>query len=165
MKNLILVSVAFFIFSSCKTSETVTVDAVANNEKLGQYQTFKVVEDSYSDKRNEQLTMAFREGLLRYGFEESSENPDFLIQAVVVTRDLVRNRVYNGNAFSSIPTSSIVEGTINTGMVGKVIFLIQDTKTNDISWMGVGTGITYGLKQMNAEYLDIAVYQLLATLN
>lgn len=49
-------------------------------------------------------------------------------------------------------------------MIGKVIFLIQDTQTNEIAWMGVGTGIIQGSNSLNYEDLDIALDELLAGL-
>ena len=52
---------------------------------------------------------------------------------------------------------------VNRGMIGKVIFLIQDTKTNEIAWMGVGTGVVSG-SQIIPEDLDIALHELMATL-
>ncbi|MBN7810701.1 DUF4136 domain-containing protein [Algoriphagus sp. H41] len=170
-KTLFVLSLALLIFS-CKTSETVTVDTVAKKEQLKYYQTFKVVENDKADRRSEMLTGSFRKALLEYGYEEVVENPDFLIQSVLVTREYVQEL----GAYSSQPPAYIDQfygiasgGTsdfvVNKGMIGKVIFLIQDSQTNEIAWMGVGTGVTQGSKQISMENLDLALYELLATLN
>lgn len=166
MKKLILGLGLVSLLFSCKVYDEMTVDTFANSEKLKEYQTFKVVDDLYSDKRNVVLNQAFRDGLIDRGFDEAVENPDFLVQAVFVSRGLMRKTSYwQGDPFSRTPIQSAVESYASAGLVGKAIFLIQDTETNEISWMGVGTGVNYGLKQIDEENLDIALDELLATLN
>jgi hypothetical protein len=166
VKKLILGFIFAFLLFSCKVYDNMRVDTIANSEKLKEYQTFKVVDDLYPNKRNEVLSQAFREGLIDRGFEETGEAPDFLVQAVFVTKGLTRKTSYSqGDPFSRTPIQSAVESFSNVGLIGKAIFLIQDTETNEISWMGVGTGVSYGIKQINEENLDIALDELLATLN
>lgn len=174
MKNLILLVGFIFILGSCKVSDNITVDSLSNTKMLMGYQTFQLVEEDYSDKRNERIKLVFRDKLLEYGFDESSENPDFLVQGLVVTRKFIQELGYNSSipgAFYSAnnsgnlnPSGSSSRFAVNGGMIGKVIFLIQDTKTNEIAWMGVGTGITQGSYRLNYEDLDIALDELLAGL-
>lgn len=177
MKNFFPLLALIFVLGSCKVSETVTVDSIANAEMLEGYQNFKLVEEDYADKRNERIKLTFRDKLLEYGFEESSENPDFLIQGVVVTRKFIQelgqtssipgpfysanNSTNNSGGGTSGGRSTFV---VNRGMIGKVIFLIQDAKTNEIAWMGVSTGVIYGGGLLNPEDLDLALHELLASL-
>ncbi|MFC5190600.1 DUF4136 domain-containing protein [Algoriphagus aquatilis] len=177
MKNFFPLLALIFVLGSCKVSETVTVDSIANAEMLEGYQNFKLVEEDYADKRNERIKLTFRDKLLEYGFEESSENPDFLIQGVVVTRKFIQelgqtssipgpfysanNSTNNSGGGTSGGRSTFV---VNRGMIGKVIFLIQDAKTNEIAWMGVSTGVIYGGGLLNPEDLDFALHELLASL-
>jgi len=177
MKNFFPLLALIFVLGSCKVSETVTVDSIANAERLKGYQNFKLVEEDYADKRNERIKLTFRDKLLEYGFEESSENPDFLIQGVVVTRKFIQelgqtssipgpfysanNSNNNSGGGTSGGRSTFV---VNRGMIGKVIFLIQDAKTNEIAWMGVSTGVIYGGGLLNPEDLDLALHELLASL-
>lgn len=164
-----------FILGSCKVSETIKVDSLANTEMLKGYQTFQLVEEDYSDKRNKSLKLSFREKLIDFGFEESTENPDFLVQAVLVTRKFIQERGHYSsipgpfysasNSGNRYPSGSNNGFEVNRGMIGKVIFLFQDPKTNEIAWMGVGTGVISGGGEVNPEDLDLALYELLATLN
>lgn len=172
MKKILPLLALIFILGSCKVSTTVTVDSVTNVEMLKGYQTFKLIKEDFSDKRNEQLKLTFRDKLIEYGFEESAENPDFLIQGAVVTRKFIQELgqfssppfANFNNSVNNIPSGGRSDFVVNQGMIGKVIFLIQDTKTNEIAWMGVGTGVVSG-GQLNFEDLDIALHELLASLN
>lgn len=177
MKNLLPLLALVFILGSCKVSEVVSLDTVTNSEILKEYQTFKMIEEDYSDKRNERLKLTFRDKLIEFGFEEASENPDFLIQGVMVSRDFIKEggQFYNssipgafysasnsGNKFPSGSRNSI----INRGMIGKVIFLIQDSKTNEIAWMGISSGIVYGGgRQFDLDKMDLILHQLLTSLH
>lgn len=177
MKNNILFVGFILILGSCKVSENITVDSLSNKKILMGYQTFQLVEEGYSDKRNERIKIVFKDKLVDLGFEESVENPDFLVQGVVVTRKFIqelghysslpRPFIYSSNIFNSsnnMPSGGSSHFVVNRGMIGKVIFLIQDSKTNEIAWMGVGTGITQGSNSLNYEDLDIALDELLAGL-
>lgn len=176
MKNGLAVLILVFVLSSCKVSETVRVDTLSNSKMLKEYQTFKMIEDDYSDKRNQRIKLTFRDKLIEYGFQETSENPDFLIQGVIVYRDFIKEgrQIYNtsipgpfysesnsGNLFPSGGHNSL----INRGMIGKVIFLIQDSKTNEIAWMGVSSGVVYGgARQFDLDTIDLVLHQLLTSL-
>lgn len=178
MKNLLPLLALGFALSSCKVSEILRVDTLTNSELLKEYQTFRMIEEDFSDKRNERVKLAFRDKLIDYGFEETTENPDFLIQGVVVSRDFIETvdmstdssvpgpfyDVYNsGNRF---PNASGGGSTIiNSGMIGKVIFLIQDSQTNEIAWMGISSGVVYGgSREFDLDKMDLVLHQLLTSL-
>ncbi len=177
MKNVLPFLALVFVLGSCKVSEVVSVDTLTNSDLLKEYQTFKMIEEDYSDKRNEQIKLSFRDKLIEFGFEETSENPDFLIQGVIVSRDFIREggQFYTSsipgpfysasNSGNSIPSGGS-RGVINRGMIGKAIFLIQDTKTNEIAWMGSTSGVVYGGgRQFNMDKMDLVLHQLLLSLN
>jgi hypothetical protein len=158
----------------CKVSNTITVDSISNLEMLKGYQNFQLVAEDYTDTRNERIKLIFRNKLLEYGFDESPESPDFLIQGIVVTRKFIQELGYyssipgpfyntnnTGNNFPSAGTNGL---PVNKGMIGKVIFIIQDAKTNKIAWMGVSSGIVSGDRQLDLEDLDLALDELLAFL-
>jgi hypothetical protein len=180
MKNILPLLALVFILGSCKVSETVSIDTLANADMLKEYQTFKMIEEDYADKRNERLKLTFRDKLIEYGFDEVSENPDFLIQGVLVSREFIKNAeplyyssipgpFYSAlNSGNSLPSGGLGSGPfiVNSGMIGKVIFLIQDTKTNEIAWMGISSGVVYGgARQFDFDELDLVLHQLLASLN
>jgi hypothetical protein len=174
MKNILPFLVLLSFLWSCKVTDSITVDSVSNTEKLKGYQTFQLIEEDYSDKRNERINLAFKEKLVEYGFEESSENPDFLVQGVVVTRKFIQElghyssipgAFYSANNSGNMHPSGGTNGfAVNRGMIGKVIFLIQDAKTNEIAWMGVSTGVVSGGGLLDPEDLDLALHELLASL-
>jgi hypothetical protein len=174
MKKLLPIFLFLIGLGSCKISQTVAVDSVANEEILKGYQNFKLVEEDYSDKRNERIKHVFRDKLLEYGFEESLENPDFLVQGVVVTRRFIQEfgnyssipgPFYSANnSGNQNPTGGNNNMVINRGMIGRVIFLIQDAKTNEIAWMGVSTGVISGGGLVVPEDLDLALHELMASL-
>ncbi len=174
MKNILPFLVLLSFLWGCKVTDSITVDSVSNTEKLKGYQTFQLIEEDYSDKRNERINLAFKEKLVEFGFEESSESPDFLVQGVVVTRKFIQELghyssiprpFYNSNnSGNNLPSGGTNGFAVNRGMIGKVIFLIQDAKTNEIAWMGVGTGIIQGSNSLNYEDLDIALDELVASL-
>lgn len=178
MKRFLFLLALVFILGSCKVSETVSIDTLANSEMLKEYQTFKMVEEDFSDKRNERLKFTFRDKLIEYGFEEVSDNPDFLIQGVIVSRDFIeKGGLYSSssipgpfysaaNSGNSYPRGGSGNLVVNSGMIGKAIFLIQDFKTNEIAWMGISSGVIYGGgRQFDLEKMDLALHQLLASLN
>ncbi len=178
MKKVLSLVVLLVVLGSCKVTELVSVETLANAEMLREYQTFKMIEEDYSDKRNERIKLIFREKLIDFGFEEASENPDFLIQGVVVTRDFIEQEgvrysssipgpFYSlNNTGNEFPSGS--EGgtpVLNRGMIGKVIFLMQDSKTNEIAWMGISSGVVYGgSRQFDPEEMDLVLHQLLTSL-
>lgn len=176
MKNVLPLLALVFILGSCKVSEVVSVDTLTNSEMMKEYQTFKMIEEDYSDKRNERLKHTFRDKLIEYGFEEALENPDFLIQGVIVSRNFIKEggQFYNSsipgtfysasNSGNRIPSGGR-KSIINRGMIGKVIFLIQDSKTNEIAWMGISSGVVYGGdRQFDLDKMDLVLHQLLTSL-
>ncbi|GMQ27500.1 DUF4136 domain-containing protein [Algoriphagus confluentis] len=178
MKKILPLLVLIFILGSCKVSETLRVDTLSNSEMLKEYQTFKMIEEDYSDKRNNRIKQAFREKLIDYGFNETEENPDFLIQGVVVSRDFIETDDLSTDASVPGPFYDVYNSgnrspngsgggrkIINSGMIGKVIFLIQDSKTNEIAWMGISSGVVYGGgRQFDLAKVDLILHQLLTSL-
>nr|WP_287936066.1 DUF4136 domain-containing protein [Algoriphagus sp.] len=178
MKKLLPLFLLMISLVSCKVSETVTVDTFANEEILKGYQSFKLIEEDYFDKRNKRIKLLFKKKLLEYGFEESSENPDFLIQGVIVSRDFIEraelsNSPIPGPFYRAISRVNYLDNfneglpssLINSGMIGKTIFLIQDAKTNDIAWMGISSGVVFGGgRQFDLEKMDLVLHQLLTSL-
>jgi hypothetical protein len=179
MKKVFSIVVLSVVLGSCKVSDLVSVDTLVNAEMLKEYQTFKMIEEDYSDKRNERIKLIFRDKLIDFGFDEASENPDFLIQGVIVSREFIEKQ--------GIPSSSSIPGpfhtairsrddfpedeeawgrpVINSGMIGKAIFLIQDAKTNEIAWMGISSGVVYGGdRQFDLDKMDLVLHQLLTSL-
>lgn len=176
MKTVLHFLAMVFVLGSCKVSETFRVDTLVNSEMLKEYQTFKMIEEDFSDKRNEQIKLTFRDKLIEFGFEETSENPDFLIQGVIVSRDFIKGGgefyyssipgiFYGANSSGNGMPSGGHKTTINRGMIGKVIFLIQDSKTNEITWMGISSGVVYGGdRQFDLDKMDLVLHQLLTSL-
>ena len=178
MKKVLSIVVLLVVLGSCKVSDLVSVDTLVNAEMLKEYQTFKMIEEDYSDKRNERIKLIFRDKLIDFGFDEASENPDFLIQGVIVSREFIEKQGIRSS--SSIPgpfyslnntgnefPSGSGGGTpvLNRGMIGKAIFLIQDAKTNEIAWMGISSGVVYGgSRQFDPEEMDLVLHQLLTSL-
>lgn len=178
--KIILPFLAIVLFlSSCKVSEVVSVDTLSNSELLKEYQTFKMIEEDYSDKRNERIKLTFRDKLIEYGFDEVSENPDFLIQGVIVSRDFIQElgetssipgAFYSANNSNNNFGGGVSGGSstfvVNRGMIGKVIFIIQDTKSNEIAWMGISSGVVYGgSREFDLDKVDLVLHQLLTSLN
>lgn len=175
MKKLLFVSALLWATFSCKVSDSITIDTFAKKENLRRYQSFKVVDSEYTTKKNKALTQIFQDRLVEYGFVQAEENPDFLIQAVLVTRQFIQELGLNSNVppafiyspngmggFSSGGNSTFV---INKGMIGKVIFLIQDAQNYEIAWMGVGTGIVPSGNSFDQEKLSLALDELLASID
>ena len=185
MKKVLSLVVLLVILGSCKVTELASVETLAKSEMLKEYQTFKIIEED-SDKRNERIKFIFRDKLIDFGFEEASENPDFLIQVVMVTREFIEKEGVrystsnprshyglNSNGYYQVPTNGYdfpsggEEGTPvqNRGMLGKVIFVMQDSKTNEIAWMGSTAGVVYGGdRQFDIDKIDLALQQLLTSL-
>ena len=185
MKKVLSLVVLLVLLGSCKVTELASVETLAKLEMLKEYRTFKMIEED-SDKRNERIKLIFRDKLIDFGFEEASENPDFLIQVVMVTREFIEKEGLrystsnprshyglNSNGYYDIPTNGYdfpsggEEGTPvqNRGMLGKVIFVMQDSKTNEIAWMGTTSGVVYGGdRQFDMQKIDLALQQLLTSL-
>jgi hypothetical protein len=52
-----------------------------------------------------------------------------------------------------------------SGQYGKVIFLIQDAKTNEVLWMGTGTGVLTANEVLNSKEIKSTLDQLMANKN
>ena len=185
MKKVLSLVVLFVVLGSCKVTELASVETLGKSEMLKEYRTFKMIEED-SDKRNERIKLIFRDKLIDFGFEEASEKPDFLIQVVMVTREFIEKEGVrystsnprshyglNSNGYYQVPTngydfpSDSEEGTPvqNRGMLGKVIFVMQDSKTNEIAWMGTTSGVVYGGdRQFDIDKIDLALQPLLTSL-
>lgn len=172
MKKLVFASALLLVAFSCKISDTITIDTMAKKENLKRYHTFKMVDTEELNKKNSALTEVFQNRLVEYGFVQNEENPDFVIQAVLVTREFIQQLGYSSSApgpFIYSPGGSVSGGTsdfvINKGMIGKVIFLIQDAQSYEIAWMGVGTGIISSGNRFDNEKLSVALDELLASID
>ncbi|WP_439475800.1 hypothetical protein [Algoriphagus formosus] len=51
---------------------------------------------------------------------------------------------------------------MKSGQYGKVIFLIQDAKTNEVLWMGTGTGVLTANEILNSKEIKSTLDQLMA---
>lgn len=69
----------------------------------------------------------------------------------------------SGNRF---PSGSGGGNTIiNSGMIGKVIFWMQDSQSNEIAWMGISSGVIYGgSREFALDKMDPVLHQLLTSL-
>ncbi|WP_026952493.1 DUF4136 domain-containing protein [Algoriphagus mannitolivorans] len=175
MKKLLFASALLLATFSCKVSDSITIDTFAKKENLRRYHSFKMVDSEYSTKKNKALTQIFQDRLVEFGFVQAEENPDFLIQSVLVTREFIQELgqsssvpfpfIYSANGTGGFSSGGNSEFVINKGMIGKVIFLIQDAKSYEIAWMGVGTGIVASGNTFDNEKLSIALDELLASID
>lgn len=47
----------------------------------------------------------------------------------------------------------------------RLFFLIQDSKTNEIAWMGISSGVVYGGdREFDLDKVDLVLHQLLTSL-
>jgi len=174
MKKIIFGIGLSLILFSCKVSDSITIDTVAKKEDLKNYHTFKMVDVKEFDNRNTKLTEAFQDRLKDYGFVQTEENPDFLIQSVFVTKEFIQQLgtysqapmpiVYAPSGITAA-TGGSNEFVINKGLIGKVIFLIQDAESLEISWMGVGTGLISTRNELDQEKLSLALDELIASID
>ena len=171
MKNLFLLLVSALILASCKTYEPVTdtgvqlvYDQVIKLDELANKKTLKVIEQSSASKDIIQLNRMFEKKLVENGFALSAENPQLLVQSVIASVNFEKEvlgfvgsvGLTDGNSYSPPKTES--------GQYGKVIFLIQDAKTNEVLWMGTGTGILTANEVLNTKEIKTALDQLIAGL-
>lgn len=179
MKNLFLLFLAFFAFTSCKVSDSVTgidrknsseqlvYDQVIKLAELANKKTFKIIEQANATKDIVQLNRMFEKKLVENGYSPAEENPQLLIQGVIASlnfeNEVLRHSVSSspGGYFGSSPSFQPIQ---KTGQYGKVIFLIQDAKTNEVLWMGTGTGILTANEVLNTKEIKTALDQLIAGL-
>ena len=179
MKNIFVILLGMFTLASCKVSDPITIDGsqnsgnqlvydqVSKSADLANKKTFKVIEQSSASKDIIQLNRMFEKKLVENGFALSAENPQLLVQGVIASlnfeNEVLRHSVSSspGGYFGSSPSFQPIQ---KTGQYGKVIFLIQDAKTNEVLWMGTGTGILTANEVLNTKEIKTALDQLIAGL-
>lgn len=178
MKNIfVLFLLAGFVLASCKVSDPVTAnrgknsgdqlvyDQVSKSSELANKKTFKVIEQGNASKDIVQLNRMFEKKLIENGFVSQTENPDLLIQTAISSVNFEVEKL----GFSS--SVGLTDNSVNSpikkeaGQYGKVIFLIQDAKTNEVLWMGTGTGVLTANAVLNTKEIKTALDQLIAQIN
>lgn len=136
---------------------------VSKSSELANKRTFKVIEQANATKDIVQLNRMFEKKLVENGFSTSEENPQLLVQSVIASV-YFENEVLRQILASSPGSSPSHQLDQKNGQYGKVIFLIQDANTNEILWMGTGTGILTANEVLNTKEIKIALDQLIAGL-
>lgn len=179
MKNFLIPALLLFSLASCKVSDSVTAtngknptdhlvyDQVSKSANLSGKKTFKVVEQAGASKDITQLNRIFEKKLMENGFYSEEENPQLLVQSVIASVNFEGERIGTsgstspGGYFGASPSFQEIK---KSGQYGKVIFLIQDAKTNEVLWMGTGTGILTANEVLNTKEIKTALDQLIAEL-
>ena len=179
MKNFLIPALLLFSLASCKVSNSVTadhqknpseeltVDQITKSSDLAEKKTFQLIETKDVTKNIAQLNRIFEKKLIENGFSLVEENPDLLVQSVIASVNFEKEDIGNsgtttpGGYFGPSPT---FHSYTESGQYGKVIFLIQDAKTNEVVWMGTGTGILTANEVLNTKTLKSALDQLMAEL-
>lgn len=176
MKNFLVILLALFAFTSCKVSETVTFnqgkksseqlvsDQVTKSNELANKKTFRVIEQSSASKDVIQLNRMFEKKLIENGFITQDENPDLLIQAAISSVNFETEKLGFSSSVGLTDNSAYSPPKKESGQYGKVIFLIQDAKTNEVLWMGTGTGILTSNEVLDTKEIKTALDQLIAGL-
>ncbi|WP_026947219.1 DUF4136 domain-containing protein [Algoriphagus marincola] len=178
MKRLCVFVLAVFSFASCRVSDSAISDVRKNTESILVHDlvsksegligknTFKLVAQNEASKDIVQLNRIFEKKLIQNGFSLVEENPDLLIQSVVASVNFEHEIVRTGGGISPegnySPTNSELK---KSGQYGKVIFLIQDAKTNEVLWMGTGTGVLTANEVLNSKEIKSTLDQLMANKN
>lgn len=129
-------------------------DQVSKSDNLANKRTFKIIEQPDASKDIAQLNRIFEKKLIENGFSSEAENPELLVQSALSSVYFEREEVLS--VWGGIKTLS--------GQYGKVIFLIQDANTNEILWMGTGTGLLTANEILNSKEIKSALDQLIASL-
>lgn len=172
MKNSLFSVLILFAFVSCKASDSttavqkkLTLDLVTKSSDLAEKKTFKVIEAKEAPKNTAQLNRIFENKLIENGFSLVEENPDLLVQSVIASVNYEKE-VLDYSSTRSIGlygySTAFSPPRTESGEYGKVIFLIQDAKTNEVVWMGTGTGILTDNEVLNSKTLKSALDQLMA---
>lgn len=176
MKNLFVILLGMFTLASCKVSDPITIDGsqnsgnqlvydqVSKSADLANKKTFKVIEQSSASKDIIQLNRMFEKKLVENGFALSAENPQLLVQSVVASVNFEKEELAFNSSVGLTDRNSYSAPKKVTGQYGKVIFLIQDAKTNEVLWMGTGTGILTANEVLNTKEIKTALDQLFAGL-
>jgi TATA-box binding protein (TBP) (component of TFIID and TFIIIB) len=176
MKNILVVLLAIFALSSCKVSDSVTadqrnkssekltVDQITKSSDLAEKKTFQVIEVKDATKNIAQVNRIFEKKLIENGFTQVDENPELLIQSVIASVDFETEVLGFSSTVGLTDSNSYSPPRTEHGQYGKVIFLIQDAKTNEVLWMGTGTGILTANEVLNSKEIKTALDQLIAGL-
>ena len=166
MKEIFLFLPILFLVDSCKVSDQILTDQVSHSfEKKN---TFNVIEKTGASGDIDQLNRIFEKKLVENGFFLTDDNPQLLIQSVIASVNFEREIIGTsgstspGGYFGSTPSLHEFK---KTGQYGKVIFLIQDAKTNEVLWMGTGTGILTSNEILDSKEIKLALDQLIGGLN
>lgn len=164
MKKFMLAAGILFAIVSCKVSENISVDQISKTSNLAEMKTFQTITQKNDPKHTTQLNKIFEEKLIGNGFSPVEENPDLLVQAVISSVQY-ENEVKGGSPLGTGLNTVVIDRSFTvTGEYGKVIFLIQDAKTNEVLWMGTGTGILSENQQLRKKDIQSALDQLFAEL-
>lgn len=176
MKNLFVILLGMFTLASCKVSDSISIDGsqnsgnqlvydqVSKSADLANKKTFKVIEQSSASKDIIQLNRMFEKKLVENGFALSAENPQLLVQSVIASVDFETEELGFVGSVGLTDRNSYSPPETKYGQYGKVIFLIQDAKTNEVLWMGTGTGILTTNEVLNTKEIKTALDQLIAGL-
>ena len=177
MKNFFFLFLVLFAFTSCKVSDSVigidrknsseqlAYDQVTKSADLANKRTFKIIEQSSASKDVIQLNRMFEKKLVENGFVTQDENPDLLIQAAISSVNFETEKLGFSSSVGLTDNSAYSPPKKESGQYGKVIFLIQDAKTNEVLWMGTGTGILTANEVLDTKEIKTALDQLIAGLN
>jgi hypothetical protein len=176
MKSLFILFLAVFALGSCRVSESVTsdqkssdrlvFDQVSKSDNLANKRTFKIIEQPDASKDIAQLNRIFEKELIENGFSSEAENPELLVQSAISSVYFEREVLGFASSvgFTDNYSSPYSPPKTLSGQYGKVIFLIQDAKTNEILWMGTGTGLLTANEILNFKEIKSALDQLIASL-
>ncbi|TDQ18402.1 uncharacterized protein DUF4136 [Algoriphagus boseongensis] len=176
MKTILAVLLTIFALCSCKVSDSVTadqrtkysekltVDQITKSSDLADKKTFKVIETKDVTKNTAQVNRIFEKKLIENGFAPVDENPELLIQSVITSVDFEKEVLGFSSTVGLTDSNSYSPPRTEYGQYGKVIFLIQDAKTNEVLWMGTGTGLLTANEVLNSKEIKFALNQLIAGL-
>ncbi|MDF2158388.1 DUF4136 domain-containing protein [Algoriphagus sp. CAU 1675] len=162
MKNFFLIAGILFALASCKVSENITVDQVRKSSDLAEMKTYQVITQKNASRGITQLNRIYEQKLIENGFSPVEENPELFVQAIIASVDFEKEVKGAGPLGTGLNTVSIDHSFTTTGEYGKAIFLIQNAKTNEVLWMGTGTGILSENNQLKKKDIQTALDQLLA---
>lgn len=176
MKNVFVLLLAAFALASCKVSDSVTAngrknsgnqlvyDQVSKSSELANKKTFKVIEQANATKDILKLNRMFEKKLVENGYVSQTENPDLLVQTAISSVNIETEKLGFASSVGLSDNSAFSSNKKESGQFGKVIFLIQDAKTNEVLWMGTGSGILTANEVLNTKEIKTALDQLIAGL-
>lgn len=164
MKNFLLAAGFFLALVSCKVSDNLTVDQINKSSDLANKKTFKVITQKDASKNIAETNRIFEKKLSEYGFSSVQENPDLLVQSVISSVNFEKEVMGFSSSVGLTDKSAYSPISTESEQFGKVIFLIQDAKTNEVLWMGTGTGILAENGFLARKDIQSALDQLMAEL-